>query len=281
MDFPRAAVLTAGALVLALALAGCGGGGRTSNDDAREAAELARAKPKSALDVEADRAAATAEAPGAAGPAVLAGDAPEAKQLPADVQEALKGSVEPWLFAWRAALGTFRATELANTGSRALVEDDVVPFDGNAEGQDLRLLYLATPSPGGAVLLDPHLEWTLSGEAGRVRATRGGWPGVEMIDLTTHIRQRVLEAKGPGARIDGAVWLDERRFVVFAAERLVPNPWRGGPVVYLVDLASRRVTRFAGPGCEYRAYREVGSGFDRRFRAGLPGVGFESSLAKN
>jgi hypothetical protein len=245
------------------------------------AAGRAAAKPRTALDVEADRVAVTAGAPGATGPAVLEGDAPAEKQLPADVKDALKGTIEPWLLAWRVPLGTFRATELVRTGERPLPEDDVSPFDGNAEGVDLRLLYLAIPSPRGNVLLDPHLEWTLAGEADRVRATRDGLPGAELIDLSTRIRQHVLNARGPGARVDGGAWIDDTRFVVFAAERFEPNPWCGGPVLYVVDTTRGTVTRYAGPGTDYDGYRAVGGGFDRRFRAALPQVAFDRRIARN
>ena len=272
----RAPLALAG--VLAVALAGCGG---DPGDAARVAAEQAHAKPRTALDVEADRAAATARFPGSNGPTVLEGDAPAEKQLPADVQGAIKGTIEPWLIAWRVPLGTFRATELARTDQQALPEDDVTPFDGNAEGADLRLLYLAIPSPAGGILLDPHLEWTLAGEPGHVVAARDRSPGAELIDLTTRIRTHVLDARGPGARVDGAAWIDDDRFVVFAAERFESNPWRGGPVLYVIDIAHGTVTRYAGPETDYEGFRTVGGGFDRRFRAALPDVVFDRRIARN
>jgi len=264
--------------VLAATLAGCGG---DSGDAARVVAERANAKPKSTLDAEADRVAATASYPGANGPAVLDGDAPAERQLPADVKDALKGTIEPWLIAWRVPLGTFRATELARTGEQALREDDATPFDGNAEGADLRLLYLAIPSPGGGILLDPHLEWTLAGEPGHVVATRDGSPGAELIDLSTRIRTHVLDARGPGGRVDGAAWIDDSRFVVFAAERFESNPWRGGPVLYVIDTTRGTVTRYAGPETDYEGFRAVGGGFDRRFRTALPDVAFDRRIARN
>jgi hypothetical protein len=273
---PRALPALAG--VLAVLLAGCGGG---AGDAARVAGGEATSKPRTALDVEADRVAATASYPGAAEPAVLAGDAPTEKQLPAGVKDALRGTIEPWLIAWRVSLGTFRATELARTGEAPLPEDDVTPFDGNADGADLRLLYLVIPSPGGGVLLDPHLEWTLTGEAGHAVAARFGQPGAELIDLATRIRRHVLDARGPGGRVDGAAWLDDTRFVVFAAERFEANPWRGGPVLYLVDLGRGVVTRYAGPATDYDGFRAVGGGFDRRFRATLPDVAFDGRIARN
>jgi len=272
----RAPLALAG--VLAVTLAGCAG---DSGDAARVAAERASAKPRTSLDAEADRVTATASYPGANDPAVLDGDAPAEKQLPADVEDALKGTIEPWLIAWRVPLGTFRVTELARTGEQVLPEDDATPFDGNAEGADLRLLYLAIPSPGGGILLDPHLEWTLEGEAGHVRATRDGLPGAELIDLSTRIRTHVLDARGPGARVDGAAWIDDGRFVVFAAERFESNPWSGGPVLYVVDTTRGTVTRYAGPETDYEGFRTVGGGFDRRFRAALPDVAFDRRIARN
>src|SRR6188472_4114774 len=117
---------------------------------------------RTAIDVEAARAARTGAAPGTQGTTALLGDAAAAKQLPADVKEALKGEIEPWLFAWRVGLGTFRVDELGATGTRPLALDRLEPFDGNAPGEDLRLLHLALPSPGGTTLLDPYVDWTLT-----------------------------------------------------------------------------------------------------------------------
>ena len=261
-------------LALVLLLAGCS---PSSDEDARVAAAQAAAKPKTALDTEATRLATTAAAPGALGPAVLQGDAPAEKQLPKDVKDALKGEIEPWLFAWRIGLGTFRVDELARTDTQTLVEDGLEPFDGNAEGQDLRLLYLAIPSPKGGVLLDPYLDWTLAGEAGRVRAEHDGFASVDLIDLNTRIRQHVLDGRGPGARIDGAFWLDDARFVVFAGERNEPNPWQGGPVLYVVDLEKATIERYAGPSGDHAAFTLVTHDLDRLFRKRLPEVSFTAS----
>src|SRR5438445_808672 len=72
--------------------------------------------------------------------------APADRQLPADVVEALKGSAESWTLAWRADLGTFRLDQMARTWTRPLAADPE-PYDGNAEGEDLRLTFFAMPGP--------------------------------------------------------------------------------------------------------------------------------------
>jgi len=115
-------------------------GGCAANDDSSPPAPP---HARTAIDVEAAREARTGAAPGAQGATALIGDAALTRQLPADVKEALKGEIEPWLFAWRVGLGTFRVDELGATGTRPLALDRIEPFDGNAPGEDLRLLHLA------------------------------------------------------------------------------------------------------------------------------------------
>lgn len=254
------------------ALLACGCDAQDENDAARLAA---RPKPRTALDVEAARAAATGAASGArgAGPG-LAGDAPAAQQLPEGVKVALKGGIEPWLFAWRVGLGTFRVDELARTGAHPLALDRLEPFDGNAPGEDLRLLHLALPSPGGYAVLDPYLDWTLSARDEQVYARRDGRPTIALIDLRSHVRQQLFDARPPFGRFDGAQWLDADHFVVYAAERFEPNPWRGGPVLYLVDLPAGTATRYAGPAVDFAGFRLVEQDLERRFRKGMPDLIF-------
>jgi hypothetical protein len=87
----------------------------------------------------------------------------------------------------------------------------------------------------------------------------------------------VLDGRGPGARIDGAFWLDDSRFVVFAGERLEANPWRGGPVLYVVDLEKASVERYAGPGSDHDDFVLVSHDLDRLFRKRLPEVTFAAA----
>src|SRR5688572_28970864 len=157
-------------VTLALAALACG----CASDDGPPPMPL---RARTAIDVEAARVARTGAAPGAqgVGPA-LQGDAAPEKQLPAEVKDSLKGEIEPWLFAWRAGLGTFRMDELGATGTRPLALDRLEPFDGNAPGEDLRLLHLALPSPGGTTLLDPYVDWTLTSDGTNVRAAPDGEP---------------------------------------------------------------------------------------------------------
>jgi hypothetical protein len=268
IDFkPRFAALACAALLVC----GC-----APDDDApARLAARAQAKPASALDVQAARAAETGAALGAQGadPGLL-GDAPPEQQLPADVKTALKGEIEPWLFAWRVSLGTFRVDELAKTGTRPLALDRTEPFDGNAPGEDLRLLYLALPSPGAGSVLDPYLDWTLSARGDQVWARRDGRGAIALIDLKSHVRQRLFDARAPFGRFDGAVWLDADHFVVYAAERFEPNPWRGGPVLYVVDLAAGTATRYQGPAVDFDGFKPVEQDLERRFRNTLKDVIF-------
>jgi len=202
--------------------------------------------------------------------------APVADQVPKDVMDALKGTAEPWMIAWRVDLGTFRLDQLARTWTRPL-QDDVEPYDGNAEGEDLRLTFFAMPGPNGTTALDPYGEWALAQEGEVVHARRAEPPAVAYIDLAGHERRKVLVLPDRFARVDGALWLDGSRFLVFAGERFEPNPWSGGPVLYLVDLARGTMTRYAGPGGDYAGYQEVGRALDRRFRKQLSAVVFDGA----
>jgi hypothetical protein len=258
-----------GLLIVALVAAGCGGGNSTT------AGSTASSRTERKLDVEAARVAATSDsnASVALAPGYL-GEAPAEKQLPDDVKESLKGTIEPWLFAWRAGLGIFRVDQLALTDTQPLSDDDTEPYDGNAEGEDLRLLHFALPAIGGENVLDPFLDWTLSSHGNQTVAHHAGSPGVALIDLKGHLRRRLFDPHEPEGRIDGAYWLDERRFVVFAAERFVPNPWSGGPVIYLVDLEADTAARYEGPAGDYDSFKSVSETLDRRFQTRFPGVHF-------
>jgi hypothetical protein len=200
--------------------------------------------------------------------------APLDQRLPADVIEALKGTSEPWMFAWRVGVGTFRWDQLGRTGVRAL-PDAAATFDGNADGEDLRLTFFAMPGPNGTTALDPYGEWSLVQQGEIVHARRFSSPSVDYIDLANHERRQVLELSDRWARVDGALWIDGDRFAVFAAERFAPNPWSGGPVLYLVDVRHRTVTRYAGPASDYAGYEEVSRDLDRTFKKRLGSLIFD------
>jgi hypothetical protein len=228
---------------------------------------------QTALDVEAARAAATGTAPGAqgAGP-MLEGDAALAKQLPADVKEALKGEIRAVAVRWRVGLGTFRVDELGATGARPAARPDGAVRRQRA-GEDLRLLHLAMPSPGGTTLLDPYVDWTLTSDGTTVRAVRDGDPTVELIDLKNRVRQRLFDARQPYGRIDGAIWLDETasRFSPPSASRRTRG---SAAVLYLVDLSKESVTRYEGPPLDFEGFKLVEKDLERRFRKNLPDVLF-------
>ncbi len=267
MDFHPAHRAAAWALA-AVCASGCGGvrmGANAVKTDASARAAMAQAEAQHDSLVSAR--APVPEYPDAA---------PRERQLPADVVEALKGTAEPWMFAWRVDLGTFRMDQLARTWTHAL-PGDVAPYDGNAEGEDLRLTFLATPGPSGTTALDPYGEWALVREGEIVHAHRAQAPSVAFIDLANHERRRVLDLSDRFARVDGALWLDGDRFVIFAAERFESNPWSGGPVLYVVDLRHSQVTRFSGPGGTYEGYQAVGRDLDRKFRGRLTALVFDGA----
>jgi len=202
--------------------------------------------------------------------------APLEMRLPADVADALKGSAEPWLFAWRVGVGTLRVDQLARTWTRPLPADREV-FDGNADGEDLRLTFLDLPGPNGTTALDPYGEWTLVQQGEFVHARRLAPPSVAYIDLANHERRRVLVLSDRWARMDGALWLDADRFVVFAGERFEANPWSGGPVLYVVDVRRQTVTRYAGPAADYEGFTTVAHDLDRIFRKRFTAIVFDGA----
>jgi hypothetical protein len=202
--------------------------------------------------------------------------APPAVRVPKDVAESLKGSAEPWLFAWRVGVGTFRLDQLARTWTRPLAPDLEV-FDGNADGEDLRLTFLAMPGPNGTTALDPYREWTLVQEGEFVHARRLAAPSVDYIDLANHERRRVLLLSDRWSRVDGALWIDNTRFVIFAGERFAANPWSGGPVLYVVDVAKETLTRYEGPGGDYEGFQTVGHDLDRIFRKRFASLIFDGA----
>ena len=208
------------------------------------------------------------------GPLQLADSAPEAAQLPKDVTDALRGSIEPWVFAWRAGLGTCRLDQFERTGSWPISLENLEPYDGNAEGEDLRLLYLAIPSPTVTQVADPYLDWSLVQDGEIVRAHRDGLPGVALIDLGQRVRQRLIAARAPGDRIDDALWIGEQRLVVLAAERTGKNPYRGSPVVYVLELGRGTVSRYEGPAGDFEACETVRRALERRLHARLKDLVF-------
>ena len=78
---------------------------------------------------------------------------------------------------------------------------------------------------------------------------------------------RVLAPRRPGDRIEDALWIDDMRLVVLAEERTQANPYRGAPVVYLLDLADGTVTRFQGPSGDFEACETARRTLDRRLQA--------------
>ncbi len=196
--------------------------------------------------------------------------APSDRQLPDPVRRALRRSLESWTLAWRPALPTLRLDQFARSGSRSFAAEERSVFDGSFEGADLRLMHLAVPSPDVLLVLDPYLDVELSALDGTVRATRGEEAGAVLIDLGRKEERRVLELD-PGARVDGAHWLDASRAVTLVDE---PAPGGRRPALYLIDVGAETVTRYAGPLAGPAEGRAARAELDRRFRAALPEVAF-------
>ncbi len=199
--------------------------------------------------------------------------APADRQLLAELQRELRGPLETWVFAWRIGLGTFRLDQLARQGVTEITNEDVEPWDGNAEGEDLRLLHLAIPSPDVTRLVDPHLDLDLSARGAVVLARRWRSPGVALVDLKRRYIHRMLSG-GENVRFDGAHWIDRDRFVVMAAERRNARSFEGGPVLYLVDLREEKITRYEGPVGDRAAWEDVRRELERRFRVDRPVLAF-------
>lgn len=199
------------------------------------------------------------------------GSAPVELQLPDATMRELRRPTESWVFAWRIGLGTFRLDQLERKVTRPLPSDQTTTYNGNAYGEDLRLLHLAIPSPEATRLVDPHLDIDLVARGEGIVARRTRTAGVEYIDLKRRTSQRVLSG-GEGTRFDGAHWIDGDRFVVFAAERREGPEWLGGPSLYLVNLAEKTITRYDGPAGDQEAWERVRLELERRFRAERPAL---------
>ncbi|MGH7725273.1 MAG: hypothetical protein ACREOU_07565 [Candidatus Eiseniibacteriota bacterium] len=191
--------------------------------------------------------------------------APPDKQLSSELQRDLRGPLESWVFAWRIGLGTFRLDQLEQKSVTKLTNDEVAPWDGNAEGEDLRLLHLAIPSPEATRVVDAHMDLELVPRGELVRARRVRPAGVALIDLKRRFIHRVLWGE-EDTRYDGAQWIDGDRFVVMAAERKEARLFEGGPVLYLIDLREETITRYQGPLGDRNAWDKVQSEVERRFR---------------
>jgi hypothetical protein len=208
-------------------------------------------------------------------PLVLDGAAPLERQLPSELRSRIRPEIESWVLAWRVPRPNFRLDQLALTGTRALSDGGLEIFDGNAEGQDLRLLYLCLPGMDPSKLADPYLDLQLTQSGGRVVARRVGDPGVELIDLEHKTKRRALNAP-PFGRFDGAYWIDATHLLVLASERIEENPFGGGPVLYVIDVRDETVTRYAGPSVPYAEFVGVRSELDRRLRLGNREIDFAS-----
>jgi hypothetical protein len=196
-------------------------------------------------------------------------------QMPAALRQAVRGELEPWVLAWRVPIPNFRLDQLARTTVRPLDPNELQEFDGNAQGQDLRLLYLCLPGMDPLKLADPYLDLELSQSGDHVVARRTGSPGVALIDLAKKTRQRALPAPAFG-RFDGARWVDATRLLVLASERIEANPFAGGPVLYLVDLERSTVTRYAGPSAPFDEFVAVRRELDRKMKVGNRSIVFAS-----
>jgi hypothetical protein len=196
--------------------------------------------------------------------------APGDRQLPDPVRLAMRRPLESWTVDWRRALPSLRLDQFARSGVSSFAAEETSVFDGNVEGADLRLLYLALPSPDVLVALDPFVGLELEAGGGRVHAVRGEEPGAVLLDLRQKTERRLLDLPA-GAWVDGAHWIDATRAVA-----LVDEPVRGGrrPTLYLIDLERENVTRFAGPVASEAASREARVELDRRFRAARPEIVF-------
>jgi hypothetical protein len=208
-------------------------------------------------------------------PLVLDGAADLELQLPAELRNRIRSELEPWVLAWRVARPNFRLDQLARTEVRPLGAQGLEPFDGNADGQDLRLLYLCLPGMDPLKLADPFLDLELTQSGDRIVARRVGSPGVALIDLERKTRQRALTAP-PFGRFDGARWIDATHLLVLASERIEPNPFAGGPVLYVVDVEAETVTRYAGPVVPYDEFVGVRKELDRKLEVGNRAIDFAS-----
>ena len=210
-----------------------------------------------------------------ADPLVLDGAAPLDRQLPVELRQQLRPELESWVLAWRVPRPNFRLDQLARTETRPINETDLQVFDGNAEGEDLRLLYLCLPGMDPQKLADPYLDIVLTQHGEKITARRIGSPGVDLIDLATKTKRRALSAP-PFGRFDGARWIDGSHLIVLASERIEDNPFGGGPVLYVVDVRDETVTRYAGPSVPYDDFVAVRAELDRKLRLGNREIDFAS-----
>ena len=71
-------------------------------------------------------------------------------------------------------------------------------------------------------------------------------------------------------------WIDATHLLVLASERIDANPFGGGPVLYVVDLAAATVTRYAGPSVPYDDFEAVRAELDRKMKVGNRDLDFAS-----
>jgi len=194
---------------------------------------------------------------------------PRDLRLPEPVRRDVRAPLESWILAWRRSIPNLHVDQFARAASVTFVDDEPTPYAGSLEGAELRLRHLVVPSPTVHLLVDPFIEFELEpveNGGDLVRAVRVHEPGVVLVDLGSRTERRLLELP-LGTRVDGAHWIDERRFVVFADE-----PAKGGrrPVLYLVHVAAGNALRYTGPTVAPEEAEAARTDLDRRFRAARP-----------
>jgi hypothetical protein len=158
-----------------------------------------------------------------------------------------------WIETWRVAVPGFTADSMRLASAEPLVFQYERPIESSFEDLELRRRHWWVPSPDGRWAVDPNTGVGIVREGDGIGFARDVDSEVALVDLEAGLMKRVLFCGTP-CSFDGARWIATDVFLVTGDSEYQFRPWRGGPMVYVVDLGRSRLETYRGPAVDSLAF---------------------------